>query len=163
MPITCGPTGSTGQEIADEINRLGARPISHIYTATAALAAQPITTTPSKVLVGNTWQALRAGITVTNAEGFTFTKTGLYEISFNVSAFYDQNEIINLDGYINGVSMSDGRGISATGNGAANPHVFNWMFLRSFNIGDVLTFWCKTDTGTGSFIVSMSAVQCREI
>jgi hypothetical protein len=162
MLITCGPTGSTGQQIADEINRLGNMALAQISTLTVALAGQALTTTPSKLTIGNTTHSFKPGITVADYDKFTCTVAGVYELSFNITASYDNNEVFTIDGMKNGVSITGGRGMSSVGDGVT-PHVFNWSFVVDMSIGDYLEFFGKCTVGTGTLVVHMSTVYLSQI
>jgi hypothetical protein len=154
--ITCGPNGSTGQQIADTINHMYNAPISRIYS-TSTLAGQPITTTASPLVLGNAKQEIRPGIPVGSYSNFTIPNTGYYTVNVNVLWDYDNGEDIIFQAAINGVSPA-GNGITLTGKGA-NSHIqAGWVFIGNYNTNDILTITAKAVTGTGTLTIINSSV-----
>jgi len=164
--ITCGPTGSTGQQVADAINAnadaivtLSSLPIVRVY-CTSALASMALSTTPAKVTVGNATQSVNSGITVTTFSDFTVTVAGFYEVYFNLSCTFDNNEVIAFKGAINGV-VNTAESVYTTGTG--RPIGVSWSSILQLAIGDVLSIHANTVTLTANMVIESSSVIVKKV
>jgi hypothetical protein len=164
--ITCGPTGSTGQQIANAINAntdgiavLNSLPISRVY-CTSALASKLLTTTPAKIALGNTTQTVHSGIVVTAFSDFKVPSTGVYEIHFSLSSTFDNNAIIAFNFAVNGTVNTVDRVLAS---GTGRPIDVTWSSLMSLNSGDVFSIYASTTATTVNMVIESSSIIVKKL
>jgi len=159
--ITCGPTGSTGQQIADEINRLGALPISSVYS-TVPLTTLNLTTTYQNVVLGNAGGAIRGVLANTAFTTFTIPTTGIYEMVINLAVEIPNNVDVIVEGFVNALSF-DAANAVVTGKGVGHQVILPWSYIANLTAADVISIKAKAFTGTTTMQVMASSVTLRAL
>jgi len=165
MPeVSCGPSGSTGQEIVDEINR-------HANTSLAKLGgvnptAETVTTSFTVLSPSSQETNFKGdGATAdTAAQSITIHRDMLAWVTYSCTMTFEANRSIAFAGSQNGNPIPiTGEKTVVQGLGANEPVPFNYVDVVQLYAGDVIGIGANTLASTASLTWHTCSIIVNEI
>jgi hypothetical protein len=136
--------------------------LGHMHLDTPYTGGQTLTTTPAKLSLFDTIaHDINGAVSMVvdtseavAAHSFTIDKTGLYNISGNVTAEFASADSVTLQVYVNSVGTE--HVVSLQGRGAGKPVIFPYLGMANFTAGDVLEVYAFSDAASTSTLITSS-------